>query len=140
MGLLQELHTAEQLSSILAPVKGDNAPGTGVAGVLHLLDLLDTTNLSASVAVKLDRNFSLNVSGDARALIGCALLQFRQAVNAFRKDLAALIQPLSATLGTHKDPFAANLLTGIYGPRKIESLVPPKLRELITGVAECGNE
>jgi hypothetical protein len=50
MGLLQELPTAEQLTSILAPVMGDKAAGTGVAGVLRLLDQLDTTKLSASLS------------------------------------------------------------------------------------------
>ncbi len=52
MGLLQGLPTAEQLSSILALIMGGKAAGTGVAGVMHLLDQLDTTNLLASLALQ----------------------------------------------------------------------------------------
>ncbi|MGB7292647.1 MAG: hypothetical protein WBD99_10785 [Thermodesulfobacteriota bacterium] len=140
MGLLQELPNPEQLGSILALVVSDKAAESGVAGVLNLLDLLYTTNLSVCVAVKLNRNFSLNVSGDASALIGCALSNFQPAVNAFRKDLAALIQPLSAKPGTIKNLYVANLsrqpLRGVDSRKKIESLVPPKVRVLIAGVAD----
>src|SRR6266545_4253586 len=75
MGLLQELLNPEQIGSILAPVIDNEALETGVAGVLRLLDQVDTANLSASLAVKLDHNFSLNVSGDASALTGGAFSQ-----------------------------------------------------------------
>jgi hypothetical protein len=139
MGLLQELPTAEQLTSILAPVMGDKAAGTGVAGVLRLLDQLDTTKLSASLSVKLDRSFSASVSADAGAAPAGVMAQFQQAVNTL-PDPALLIQPLSAKLESLRNLSANNLstqlLAGVNGLQNIESLIPPNARELIAGAAD----
>jgi hypothetical protein len=140
MGLLQELPTQEQLTNILAPVLGDRAAGTGVAGVLQFLEQLDTANLSASMAARLDQNFSVNVSVDPGALTGGALAPFQQAVSALPSDPAVLIQPLSTKLESLSHLSSANLstqlLTGIDGLKNIEALVPANVRELVAGAAD----
>jgi hypothetical protein len=139
MGLLQELPTAEQVASLLAPVLGDEGAGTGVAGVLRLLERLDAGKLSASLSVELDENFSAGVSASAGAAPAGAVAQFQQAVSAFPAP-ASLIQPLSSKLEGLKnlsaDDLSAQLLTGIDGLRNVETLVPPDARELITAVAD----
>jgi hypothetical protein len=139
MGLLQELPTPKQLTNILAPVLGDKAAGTGVAGVLKLLEKIDPPHLSASLALKLDQNFSAKISVDTGTLTGGALAQFRQAVNAF-PDPTSLIRPLHAKLENLRnlsaDNLSTQLLTGIDGLQNIESLIPPNVRELIAGAAD----
>jgi hypothetical protein len=139
MGLLQELPTQQQLTNILSPVLGDKAAGTGVAGVLQLLNRLDTANLTVSLGAGLEQNFSINASADASALTGGVLAQFQQAVKSF-PDPAALIQPLSVKLESLKnlslDNLSTQLLAGINGLQNIESLVPPNARELVAGAAD----
>jgi len=139
MGLLQALPTQEQLTNILAPVLGDKTAGTGVAGVLQLLEEIDTANISASLSVKLDQNFSFSVSADASSITGGAMAQFQQAVNAF-PDPGTLIQPLSAKLESLRnlsaDNLSTQLLAGINGLQNIELLIPPNAGELIAGAAD----
>ncbi|HWP47395.1 MAG TPA: hypothetical protein VNM22_09565 [Candidatus Limnocylindrales bacterium] len=139
MGLLQQLPTQEQLTNILAPVLGDEAAGTGVAGVLKLLEKINPSHLSASLAIKLDQNFSARVSVNTDAVTGGASAQFRQAVNAF-PDPPSLIQPLNARLESLRnlsaDNLSGQLLTGLQGLQNIASLIPPSARELITEAAD----
>ena len=77
MGFLQQLPTAEQLSSILNPVMGNEAAGTGVVGVLKILEKIDTANLSAAVTADLDRSFPISVVMDTSALTSGSLGQFQ---------------------------------------------------------------
>src|SRR5262245_50564650 len=137
MGL--QLPTAEQLTSILAPVLGDKAAGTGVAGVLRLLDQLDTANISASLSAKLDQNFSFSASADASSITGGAMAQFQQAAQAFPAP-ATLFQPLSAKFESLRnlsaDNLSTQLLAGVNGLQNIGSLIPPNARELIAGAAD----
>jgi vacuolar-type H+-ATPase subunit E/Vma4 len=139
MGLLQQLPTPEQVTGILAPVLGDEAAGTGVAGVLQLLDQLDTSNLSASLSVRLDQNFSVGVSADASAATTGVMSQFQQAIESFPEP-SSLIQPLTARFDQLKnlstDNLSTQLLAGIDGLQNIESLFPPNARELIAGAAD----
>jgi hypothetical protein len=140
MGLLQQLPTTEQVTSILIPIMGDGATGEGVAGVLSLLEGIDPSGLSGTLLADLDQAVSTSLSVDTGALTGGALDQFRQAMAAFPADPVQLVAPLSDRLTTIQSLSAADLpsqlLNGIDGLQDIESLIPANTGELVAGAAE----
>ncbi len=140
MGFLQQISTAEQLGLILAPVMGNEAAGTGVVGVLKLLEQIDTPNLSASVTADLDRSFSANVSVDTSAITSGTLAQLKQALDALPNDPAVLTAPLSSMLEDIKRlssvELSGQLLGGISGLQNIQSLIPTDTGELIAAAAD----
>ena len=70
MGLLQERPTSEQISSMLGPVMGDEAAGTGVAGALRLLEGIDTSGSSVPLAAQLVESISGSVAIATSGLMG----------------------------------------------------------------------
>ncbi len=140
MGFLQQLPTAAQLSQILAPVMGDEAAGTGVVGVLKLLEQIDTANLSVSVTADLDRSFAATVSVDTGAVTGGTLAQFQQALSALPSDpgilAASLISKLAEIKHLSSTELSDQLLKGTEGLKNLQSLFPADARELIAGAAD----
>lgn len=140
MGLLQQLPSKDELTSMLSPITGDEARGTGVAGVLKLLKGIDTSNISASLSANLDQSVSASFAVDSTALTGPALEQFKQVMASVPKDPANLIALLASKLETIKnlssDDLSAQLFAGINGLQNIETLVPVNTRDLVAGAAE----
>ena len=139
MGILESLPSEDQLTSILEPVLGNGDQGTGVAGVLRLLEQLDTKNLTASLTGQLDQTLSSNRTIDGNSVTGGTLSQFQQAVGAI-PDPKTLLKPLTDTFDKIKslstDGLSTELLSGVDGLQNIGSLVPPDSRDLIAGVAD----
>ena len=140
MGLLQNLPSAEQLTSILSPVLGDEAAGTGVAGVLKLLQNLNPSGISASLSANLDQSVSANLAADSTALTGSALDQFKRVMTSFPASPANLIAPVAAKLEIVRNLSSADLSTqllgGINGLQNIETLIPTNTRDLVAGAAD----
>ena len=140
MGLLQELPSSEQLTLILAPVVGDETAGTGVAGVLKLLEAIDPSTQSISLSTELNRSVSENIAVDTNALTGGVLYQFHQVITSIPDDPSTLIEPLTTKLASIKNLSSAHLsdqlLAGVNGLQKIESLVPADTSSLVTVAAE----
>lgn len=139
MGILQSLPSEDQLTSILEPVLGNGEQGTGVAGVLRLLEQLDTKNLTSSLTGQLDQTVSSNLTIDSSSITGGTLTQLEQAVGAI-PDPATLLKPLTDTFERIKslstDGLSTQLLSGVDGLQNIGSLVPPDGRDLVAGVAD----
>jgi hypothetical protein len=140
MGILQQLPTRAQLTDILGPVLGQRGSGTGVAGVLDLLDRLDTSKIGASLSVKLDGSLSFTASADLANGTGNVVGQFQEALGAL-PDAATLVAPLGTKLKSLQDlsgeSLSQQLLGGLEGLQQIESLFPPELRELISGASDA---
>ncbi len=126
-------------AKILAPVVGDKDSGTGVAGVLGLLEQVDTSNLSASLSADLDQSVSAKLSVDTTGITGGALDEFTKAVDAVPQDPATLTQPVSSKLDTIKQlagPELSNqLLQGFDGLKDIENQIPSDTSSLIEAAA-----
>src|SRR5690348_13136300 len=99
MSLLDELPTPAQVTAILDPVLGSASGGTGVAGVLKLLESVDPTSLSASVAGRLSGNVSVSVAVDPSSVNGGALEQLRSAITELPREPGQLVKPLADLLG-----------------------------------------
>lgn len=140
MGLLQEIPSAERFTTILSPVIGDEATGTGVAGVLKLLENIDTQNLSGSLSAELDQSVSANISVDTTALMGGALAEFQQVMSSFPEDPASLIEPLTSKLDVLKSLSSADLSSqlsvGIDGLQNIQTLIPTNTKDLVASAAD----
>lgn len=139
MGLLQDLPKPEQFTSILAPVMGNEEAGTGVAGVLKLLQEIDTGGISSSLSADLDQTISSNFALDSSALTGGALDQFQQVMSSFPSNPASLIEPLTSRLDSIKNissgDLSTQLLDGIDGLQNIETLIPANTRDLVAAAA-----
>ncbi len=138
--LTQSLPTPESPTDILAPVLGDEAAGTGVAGVLKLLEEIDTSNLSVSLTADLDEGFSASISVDADALTGEVMNRLQEAVGDLPEDPALLIEPLATKLEEIQNLSSADLseqlLGGLNGLQNIETLIPADTSELVAAAAE----
>ena len=96
MGILQSLPSEDQLTSILEPVLGNGEQGTGIAGVLRLLEQLDTKNLTG-VSDRTVGPDSLSKSHDRfSSITGGTLTQLQQTVGAI-PDPTTLLKPLTDT-------------------------------------------
>ena len=139
MGILESLPSEDQLTSILEPVLGNGDQGTGVAGVLRLLEQLDTKNLTSSLTGQLDQTVTSNLTIDSNSVTGGTLTQLQQAVGAI-PDPQTLLKPLTDTFEKIKslstDGLSTQLLSGVDGLQNIGSLVPPDGRDLVAGVAD----
>jgi phage-related protein len=137
--ITQALPSSQPPTDILAPILGDEASGTGVAGVLKLLEQVDTANISVSVTANLDQSVSAKVSVDTSALTGGTLEQFKQALGALPNDPTTLTLPISANLEDIKrlssTELSNQLLSGISGLKDIRSLMPADAGSLIDEVA-----
>ncbi|HEY8227049.1 MAG TPA: hypothetical protein VIG25_17365 [Pyrinomonadaceae bacterium] len=139
MGILQSLPSEDQIASILGPVLGSKDDGTGVAGVLQLLEKLDTKNLSSSLTGQLDQTVSANLTIDSKSVTGGTLTQLQQAVGGI-PDAQSLIKPLTETFDKIKSlstqGLSTQLLSGVDGLQNIGSLVPPDGQNLVRGLAD----
>jgi hypothetical protein len=139
MGILESLPSEDQLTSILEPVLGNGEQGTGVAGVLRLLEKLDTKNLTVSLTGQLDQTVTSNLTVDSSSITGGTLGQFQEAVGAI-PDPKTLLKPLTDTFDKIKslstNGLSTELLSGVDGLQSIGSLVPPDGRDLVAGVAD----
>jgi hypothetical protein len=126
-------------ANILAPVVGDRNEGTGVAGVLGLLQKADTSSLSASLGADLDQSISAKLSIDTSEMTGSSLEQVQRAVDAVPQDPATLTQPIGSKLDVVKKlvgpELSAKLLRGFDGLADLEALLPADTRSLIDAVA-----
>jgi hypothetical protein len=136
----QAIPSTTSPTEILAPVLGDESSGTGVAGVLKVLETLDSANLSLNLSADLDKGFSASVSVDPKALTGGALGQFQEAVAAIPKDPSSLIAPLSASLKQIEKlssaDLSAQLQSAVKGLQTIGGLIPLDTSTLVSGIAE----
>lgn len=139
MGILQSLPSEDQLTSILEPVLGNGEEGTGVAGVLRLLEKLDTKNLTSSLTGQLDQTLSSNLTIDSGSVTGGTLTQLQQVVGTI-PDPQTLLKPLTDTFDKIKslstEGLSTELLSGVDGLQSISGLVPPDGRDLVAGVAD----
>ena len=139
MGILQSLPSEDQITSTLEPVLGNKEAGTGIAGVLQLLEKLDTKNLTSSLTGQLDQTVSSNLTVDSGSVTGGTLTQLQQAVGAI-PDPKTLIKPLTDTFDKIKslstEGLSTQLLSGVDGLQTIGSLVPADGRDLIAGVSD----
>ncbi len=139
MTLLASLPSPDRLTGILSPVLGDPAAGTGVAGVLKLLESVDAPGLSKSLGAQLGSASAASFSIDAGSLTGGAAAGFQQAVSAFPSDPAELIKPLTDKLATLKNLSSADLSSqlqgGLKGLGNLGDLVPANAGELVAGAA-----
>jgi hypothetical protein len=139
MGILQSLPSEDQLTSILEPVLGNKEAGTGVAGVLQLLEKLDTNNLTSSLTGQLDQTISSNLTVDSSTVTGGTLTQLQQATGTI-PDPKTLLKPLTDTFDKIKslstDGLSSQLLSGVDGLQNIGSLVPADARDLVAGVSD----
>jgi hypothetical protein len=140
MGLMEKLPSPESISGGLAAITGDEGSGTGVAGVLKLLKGLDTPNMSASLAVKLDGHVSASASFDSGGAAGDISGLFGTALEALPKDGSALVGPVRELLERVRTLAASELsgqLTGGAGSLKgLDGLVPDDAGPLVAGVAD----
>lgn len=140
MGILQLLPESGQLSGILGLITGDAENGTGMAGVLSLLESTDASGNSASLASQLDQTISTDIAEAGGTLADGALAQFQQAVNALPQDPSSLIAPLANRFNTILDlsssKLADQLLGGLGGLRDLESSLPVNTTDLIDGAAQ----
>ena len=140
MSLLQIIPSENTLNNILAPILGDKNAGTGVAGVLKLLESIDTTALSTSLTGELDQSINTNIHVDSQTFTGSATVQLEQARGAFPSDPSTLLEPLTTQLEQIKNlstsTLSTQLLSGLDGLGNIGELVPSNSQDLISGLAE----
>jgi hypothetical protein len=140
MALLDGIPAESELINILAPVLGDESAGTGVAGVLKLLEQFDTSSVSDALINGLDQAVSADISIETDMLTGGALSSFQQAVNAIPGNpetlIASVSKPLESLKALSSEDLSKQLLTGIDGLENIETLIPVDTRELVAQAAE----
>jgi hypothetical protein len=140
MGLVDELPTREQFDDILAGIVGEGAAGTGVAGVLTLLQGLDPPALSASAAVSVDGGFSAGIQVGASGDVKAPLAELERAVAALPDDPAALVAPLAGRLSALQGATGGDLVDPIKaaldGLRGLDSFSPPDTGTLVAGATQ----
>lgn len=132
---LEDVDTA----NILAPIVGEKGSDRGIAGVLGLLERVDSTELSSSLSTDLDQSVGEKLSIDTSALTGGSLSAFESAVAAIPRDPTSLTRPIHSQLESIQrlsgPELSQRLLGGLEGLSKIESLIPANRDALVESVA-----
>lgn len=135
MGLAQSLPSPDQMANLLIPILGDETQGTGIVGVRKLLDTMDTSLLSTSLAARLDGVVQVSVSVDTPGMLATPLANFQSALDALPSDPLQLTASLSTALETIKNlssgNLSAELQTALDGLGNLRSLLPNDADDLI---------
>lgn len=143
MSLFDTLPTEAQLNTLLSDITGNAAAGTGVAGVLQLLQSVKLGDQVTALQGRLQGNLSAQFTVDTN-VTGGALAQFTQAVQALPADPTRLVQPIIEQF-TAIDHLAltaipAKLTAGLEGLQAIETATPPDLTAFLpTALAALDN-
>jgi hypothetical protein len=139
MGLLQDLPDQEQITSVLSGLIGDASSGTGISGVLALLENISPEVMRANLTGSLNA-VSFDGSGNAERLTGGLLSEFQTLVQNFPQDPAALIAPLSGRLDSLarlvRSDLAGGLQDSIGALQGLQNLLPQEGASLLTGAAQ----
>jgi hypothetical protein len=134
MAFLQELPDQEQITAVLSGLIGDD--GTGISGILALLEDVDPSQMVATLSGDLD-GVSLEAGADTNELTSGLLSGFEQLVADFPQDPAALISPLAGQLdslaGLVRSDLAGWLEESTSGLQSLHDLLPRDAGTVLTG-------
>lgn len=140
MGLLERLPSPETISGNLLGITGDVASGTGVAGVLSLLQGLDLPRLSGSLTANLDGSVKASTSFDSAGMNSNLSLQFEGAMGALPADGSGFVAPIADIITRIKALAAGELSDQLSHPadamKALEGIVPADTAPLVAGVAD----
>jgi hypothetical protein len=140
MGLLERLPSPETISGTLSGITGDGTAGTGIAGVLSLLQGLDLPGLSGSLTESLDGSVQASASFDSGAMNSNLSMQFEGAMGALPTDGSGFVAPVEEIIARIKALAAGELSGQLSNPagamKALESIVPADTGSLVEGVAD----
>jgi hypothetical protein len=139
MGFLDTLPGQVQFTAVLSPVAGDPAAGTGLAGVLKLLESLDPASASSFLTSRLDASLQGSLSVSAGGLTGNVEAQFDRALQLFQTDPIELALPLVRQLDGIRDvaltQLPDRLTPSIEGLNAIVAAIPADSATLVDAAA-----
>ncbi|BBH71871.1 hypothetical protein ACTI_85560 [Actinoplanes sp. OR16] len=135
MTLVDDLPGREQLTSALSGLIGDPSSGTGIAGVLALLEEIDPAGLRSGLTGSL-ATVSFD-GGDAGAPAQALLTELQAVAGELPEDPAALVAPLTGRLGDLAALVRTDLAASLAEPARdlvdLHGLLPSPDTALLAG-------